>query len=270
MLKSVTVNKWLSEIVFTPQLIQEIGHYLKTNELPPHHVKTDPQHHSWVRNFAEFRIQDQTLFYNYLEVIPNTPAVIRDVLTEIYNSPEALGKGINALFKYVQSKYIGIRRAQVQLFLRNQIPYQLGFQQPRIVNRGIVTTQPFQTWSYDLIDMSSLDHVGGNKHYTFILSILDLFSRYCWLVPLRKKEAANVKAGFESVVISNQHKFDTENVKSKLPGAVLSDNGTEMAGEQDAYLKAKVFPLFTRQPIHRKEILNNIIEQFGKISELYF
>ena len=163
MLKSATVNKWLSEITFTPQLIQEIIHWLKTNELPTH-VKTEEQHHSWVRNFAEFRILDQTLFYNNLEIIPNTPSVIRDVLTEIYKSPEALGKGINALFKYVQSIYIGIRREQVQLFLRNQIPYQLGFQQPRIVNRGIVTTEPFQTWSYDLIDMSSLDHVWGNKH----------------------------------------------------------------------------------------------------------
>ena len=120
MLKSATVNKWLSEITFTPQLIQEIIHWLKTNELPQH-VKTEEQHHSWVRNFAEFRIQDQTLFYNNLEIIPNTPSVIRDVLTEIYKSPEALGKGINALFKYVQSIYIGIRRSSI-IFKKSNSP----------------------------------------------------------------------------------------------------------------------------------------------------
>jgi hypothetical protein len=231
-----SINKVFSEIDFTPQLVKEIIHWLKTNELPAH-VETQLQHDEFARHFSEFRTQDNKLFYNELEVIPDTPTKIRDILTEVYKSPEALGKGQNALHKYIQTKYIGITRAQIVAFLKLQIPYQLGFAKPRIVNRGIVTTEPFQTWSYDLIDMSSLDHVGANKHFTFILSIIDLFSRYCWLVPLRRKESAQVKAGFESVVAQNKHVFDTPTVKSKLPGAAIADNGQEFEGEMAQYLR---------------------------------
>ena len=165
-----TQNKELSEVDFTPTLIKEIIIYLKTNELPPR-IDTHEEHKIWADRYSEFRTENNKLFFEDREVIPNDQAQIRDVLTEVYKSPQSLGKGQNSLFKYVQSKYIGINRAQVKTFLKNQIPYQLGFSQPRIVNRGIVTNQPFQTWSYDLIDMSSLDHVGANKHYTFILTI---------------------------------------------------------------------------------------------------
>ena len=52
-----TKNKWLSEFVFTPQLIEEIGHYIKTNELP-NHIHTQEEHDAWAHNFAEFRTQD--------------------------------------------------------------------------------------------------------------------------------------------------------------------------------------------------------------------
>jgi hypothetical protein len=164
----------LAQIDFTLDLIYEIIDYKKTN-LFPTFIKSVEQAQDFKKHFGDAEVRKDKLFFENREVIPNVPSQIREVLTEVYNSPEALGKGQNALHKYIETKYIGINRAEVKAFLKKQIPYQLGFAQPRVVNRGIVTSAPFQTWSYDLVDVSALEHVKANKHFTFILSILDLF-----------------------------------------------------------------------------------------------
>ena len=48
-------NKIFSEIDFTHQLVDEVIHWLKTNELPVH-VETQLQHDEWAKHFSEFRI----------------------------------------------------------------------------------------------------------------------------------------------------------------------------------------------------------------------
>jgi len=114
--------KRFSEFQFTPKLISEIIEYTNTQTLPAH-VDTPEREESWHHNFDGFEHRDGVLFFKDHEVVPYTAAAIRDVLTTVYKSPEALGKGINALHMYIQSKYIGIRRSQVQAFLKKQIPY---------------------------------------------------------------------------------------------------------------------------------------------------
>jgi len=231
-----TKNKWLSEFDFTPTLIAEISHYIKTNELPDH-IQTQEQHEAWARNFSEFRIENNKLFFENLEVIPNDPGLIRDVIKEVYDSPSGLGKGINQLSILIHNNYIGIRRHDVTKFLKEQPNYQMAASHPRIVSRPVQVTAPFQTWAIDLVDMSFYNGIKSNKGFNWILSVLDLFSHFVWLVPLKQKLALNVKNGIENIVVQNQHKFDTELVKSKLPGVFWSDNGTEFLGELSAYLK---------------------------------
>ena len=85
--------------------------------------------------------------------------------------------------------------------------------------------------------MSFYNGIKANKGFNWIFSVLDLFSHYVWLVPLKQKLALNVKNGIESIVAQNQHKFDNEQVKSKLPGVFWMDNGSEFHGEFSDYLQ---------------------------------
>ena len=105
--------KALTQVDFTPKLVSQIITFLKTNELP--NITTRKEHELW-DHFSQFRIEKKKLFLEDREIIPNTTSTINDVLTEVYKSPQSLGKGQNALFAYVQSKYIGINRAQVKTF----------------------------------------------------------------------------------------------------------------------------------------------------------
>ena len=52
-----------------------------------------------------------------------------------------------------------------------------------------------ETWSADLIDKSSLSKY--NKNYKFILTVIDIFTKYAWAIPLRNKFGLYITNGFK-------------------------------------------------------------------------
>jgi hypothetical protein len=68
------------------------------------------------------------------------------------------------------------------------------------------------------MDMSKLSRY--NKGYKWILSVVDLFTKKAWVIPLKDKTAANVWTGLKSLLDSLPEK----------PHIVQSDNGGEFKG----------------------------------------
>ena len=52
-------------------------------------------------------------------------------------------------------------------------------------------------WCSDLVDMQKLSK--WNKGYKYLLMVLDLFSKYGWIVPLKTKTGLEVSKAFESI-----------------------------------------------------------------------
>ena len=128
--------------------------------------------------------------------------------------------GLKKLYKLVKEKYpdSDIKQNQIQNWLYQQQIYQ--------VNKRITTrkaTKPFSSFSsttlaIDLIDFSNKSYKG----YNYILSCIDLFSRYCWLFPIKQKKADTVKNIIEQLI------KDNPNFK-----VLLTDNGLEFKFEID-------------------------------------
>ena len=55
-----------------------------------------------------------------------------------------------------------------------------------------------ETWSADLIDKSSLSKY--NNNYKFILTVIDIFTKYAWDIPLKNKSGLSVTNGFKIVL----------------------------------------------------------------------
>ena len=50
-------------------------------------------------------------------------------------------------------------------------------------------------WSADLVDMSSYSK--QNKHYKYLLMVIDVFSKYGWIVPIKNKKGETVADAFK-------------------------------------------------------------------------
>ena len=57
-------------------------------------------------------------------------------------------------------------------------------------------------WSADIADLSTWSR--SNKGYRYILSVIDVFSKYVWVIPLKTKAASEVVRAFKS--ITNRYK----------------------------------------------------------------
>lgn len=54
-----------------------------------------------------------------------------------------------------------------------------------------------EKWQADLVDMPSYAQV--NKGYNKILTVIDIFSKFAWTVPVQKETAQDVTAAMASV-----------------------------------------------------------------------
>ena len=79
--------------------------------------------------------------------------------------------------------------------------------------RCVVVGGPNQQWQADLVDMSRLKKV--NNGTTFILTVIDVFSKLAWCIPLKNKSAASLVAAF------------TQLLGNGAPNTLQTDKGTE-------------------------------------------
>ena len=85
----------------------------------------------------------------------------------------------------------------------------------------IIPLYKHETWSADLIDMSSLSKY--NNNYKFILTVIDIFTKYAWAIPLKKKSGLSITNGFK-IVLSEHPQGGSE---PRKPEKFWVDRGNE-------------------------------------------
>ena len=79
-----------------------------------------------------------------------------------------------------------------------------------------------ETWSADLIDKSSLSKY--NNIYKFILTVIDIFTKYAWSIPLKNKSGLSITNGFKTI-LSESPQGGSEHRKSEM---LWIDRGSEL------------------------------------------
>ena len=122
-------------------------------------------------------------------------------LEQLYNNPKspAAYAGEQALYKLAKQSSKKVKLQDVGDWLRKQQTYTLHkpirkkFLQRKTVVAGIDTQ-----WQADLADLSKLSK--SNDKHRYLLCIIDVFSKYAWVVPIKDKTGKNLSHCFQFCV----------------------------------------------------------------------
>jgi hypothetical protein len=104
-------------------------------------------------------------------------------------------------------------------------------------------------WSMDLVDMS--EWKTKNDGMAWMLTIVDVFSRYAWAIPLRDKSAEVVLDGFKSVIDDSGRK----------PTKIWVDQGKEFYNKKmDAYREKQGIQIYSTHGDHKAMM----VERFNR------
>lgn len=134
---------------------------------------------------------------------------------------ESKGDGAHKLVNHIRHIYSGVSRKQIQKNLNAmKEPSKI---RPLFQNkaplRPIKATKVQERHQVDLVNMMSMPVTVDEITYKYIMSVIDIFSRFVFLRPLKSKESAEVAENL--LTIYNEH---------GPPEILQSDQGTEFKG----------------------------------------
>ena len=94
----------------------------------------------------------------------------------------------------------------------------------------IIPSYKDETWSADLIDKSSLRKF--NNNYKFILTVIDIFTKYAWAISIKIKTGLYITNGFK-IVLDEEPQARFEDTK---PEKLWGDRGNEFHNKTFKYL----------------------------------
>lgn len=151
-----------------------------------------------------------------------------------------------ALARAVKSKFT---RKQVAEWLKTQEVYTLHKPYRKRFSRNFYyVTFIDNLWQADLNDLRSLSKY--NDGYKYILTVIDVFSKYAWAIPLMRKTGDEVKKAFENIF------------EHRKPSKLQTDKGKEfIASQVSKYLKTQNVKYFVTQ---NSDVKASIVERFNK------
>lgn len=154
--------------------------------------------------------------------------------------------GISSFSKEIKSKKIS--RQNIKKFLLEQETYTLHrpfikkFKRSKVMVSGID-----DVWQADLVDVSKISK--NNKGFKFLLTVIDVFSKFAWVEPIKKKTSHEIVKAFKKIIVNRK------------PNKIQTDKGTEFLNKdvQD-YLNKNNFKIYTTN----SELKASIVERFNR------
>jgi hypothetical protein len=178
----------------------------------------------------------------------------REYLSKIYLNPAspASFQGVDKLYEYVKSegKY-EIGKNKIRKWLNNQDSYSVNKHSNKKYKRGRVLVRGIDDqWEADLADVSA--YTKENNGYKYLLVVIDVFSRYGWVEPMKNKKASTIVETFSKIIS-----------KKRRPRRLRTDGATDFSsGPFQKLLNSfdpKVFHIVTHN-----EVQANFVERFIK------
>lgn len=175
------------------------------------------------------------------------------LLSKLYYDPQSpVGyTGLQALYKAAKKFSTKIKLDDVKTWLRKQQTYTLHkpIRRKFLRRKTLVAGIDYQ-WQGDLADMSNL--IKFNDKNRYLLCLIDVFSKYAWVVPIKDKSGKSLVKAFKKVLKTSD----------RIPKSLQTDKGTEFKNRQfQKFLKSKKIHFFTTE---NPETKASIVERFQR------
>lgn len=179
----------------------------------------------WALRLSKFSLShDQSkLLYGHptVEVVSHeTPERLSELVLSLH---QIAHRGVDKTWDAVKGKYVGINRDLV----RTAVSSCYSCSKNRTINRKdnfrpILASGPWIHLQMDLVDLSneSYSSLPQNEGYKYILTIIDVYSKYAFAVPLKSKEMSQVAQEVDDICSTEGY-----------PAIIHTDNGTEFVGQ---------------------------------------
>ncbi len=199
-------------------------------------------------------------------------------LRDAYYTPSGLASfsgNLNELSKKTQ-----LSKEKVSRWLNEQLPYNLHKTAKKTYpTRKYMVRTIDEQWQADLVDMQTYERL--NKGYRFILTVIDVFSRYAWAKPIKRKTGTNVAEALQSIFEEGRtpHYLQTDQglefyntpVKSLLEHynielfSVYSQHKAALVERFNRTLKGKMHRAFTHFGNYKwLHILDDLVDSYNK------
>ena len=182
-------------------------------------------------------------------------------LKDIYFNPTNPGAfaGPEKLYRIVkQENAYKISRSKIKQWLQDQDAFSLSKPIKRKFKRNrIIPANRDAQWDMDLTDVSNLER--NNDGVKFLLVVIDLFSRYLWVQPLKGKTHQDILKGLQDIL----H-------KGRKPESVRSDKGSEFANRWvKRFMKGLDIYYFTSQNETKANYAERVIRSLKNLMYRY-
>ena len=166
-------------------------------------------------------------------------------------------KLLNDLYYNPKTGYVGIDQLSRRSKLPTKLVKEYMIKQPtytkhkpavqRFPTRKVIVHSPNHQFQADLADMRSLS--SQNDGYNYILTVIDVYSKFAWALPIRTKTGDHITEAFKEIF------------KSAIPKLIQTDKGTE-------FINKKTQELFKQHNINwfatENETKAQIVERFNR------
>lgn len=177
---------------------------------------------------------------------------IEKVLRKIYYNPKNPNSFSTAEKLYLSAKKIipDLSLPQVKDWLSGEFTYTLHKPIRKNFKRNPIIVEDIdQQWEADLVDMQEFKE--ANRGYTFMLTVIDVLSKYAWTVPLKNKTGNEIVRAFK-IIFKDKRK----------PFYLRTDRGKEFLNRNfQAFLKENKVYHFTSK---NKDIKCAVVERFNR------
>lgn len=170
-----------------------------------------------------------------------------------YGSVVKLYKAVNRI------DHINITKKYVEKWLKKQDVYTLHKPTRKKFKRNRVEVYGIDSqWQADLADLSSLQKL--NNNYRYLLVVIDCFSKYTHVIPIKTKSSENIIEAFEKIV-----------GKGQKPITLQTDKGTEFTNRPfQKWLKDHDIRFFTSNNETKCSIVERMIRTLKSKLWKYF